>query len=43
MAGISDGLLRLSIGLKHLDDLIAGMKKGLAHERHPGFDPALPL
>jgi cystathionine beta-lyase/cystathionine gamma-synthase len=28
MAGISDGLLRLSIGLEHLDDLIADMKKG---------------
>jgi cystathionine beta-lyase/cystathionine gamma-synthase len=30
MAGISDGVLRLSIGLGHLDDLIAGLEKGLA-------------
>jgi cystathionine gamma-synthase len=28
MAGISDGVLRLSIGLEHLDDLIAGLEKG---------------
>ena len=28
MAGINDGLLRLSIGLEHLDDLIAGLEKG---------------
>ncbi|OZA60881.1 MAG: cystathionine gamma-synthase, partial [Sphingomonadales bacterium 39-62-4] len=28
LAGINDGLLRLSIGLEHLDDLIAGLEKG---------------
>jgi len=30
LAGIGDGLLRLSIGLEHEDDLIAGLAKGLA-------------
>ncbi|MBN8829514.1 MAG: cystathionine gamma-synthase [Sphingomonadales bacterium] len=29
IAGISDGLLRLSIGLEHQDDLIAGLEQGL--------------
>jgi cystathionine gamma-synthase len=29
-AGIGDGLLRLSIGLEHEDDLIAGLAQGLA-------------
>lgn len=30
VAGIGDGLLRLSIGLEHEDDLIAGLARGLA-------------
>lgn len=29
-AGISDGLLRLSIGLEHVDDLLAGLEAGLS-------------
>jgi cystathionine gamma-synthase len=29
-AGITDGLLRLSVGLEHVDDLIAGLDVGLA-------------
>lgn len=29
-AGISDGLLRLSIGLEHVDDLTAGLEAGLS-------------
>ncbi|MBN9045261.1 MAG: cystathionine gamma-synthase [Rhizobiales bacterium] len=29
-AGISDGLLRLSVGLEHVDDLIAGLEAGLS-------------
>ena len=29
-AGISDGLLRLSVGLEHVDDLVAGLEAGLA-------------
>lgn len=29
-AGISDGLLRLSVGLEHVDDLLAGLEAGLA-------------
>ncbi len=29
-AGITDGLLRLSIGLEHPDDLLAGLERGLA-------------
>jgi cystathionine gamma-synthase len=29
-AGISDGLLRLSVGLEHIDDLLAGLDKGLS-------------
>lgn len=29
-AGISDGLLRLSVGLEHIDDLLAGLEAGLA-------------
>ena len=28
-AGISDGLLRLSVGLEHIDDLLAGLEAGL--------------
>jgi cystathionine gamma-synthase len=28
-AGISDGLLRLSVGLEHIDDLLAGLEVGL--------------
>ena len=28
-AGISDGLLRLSVGLEHVDDLLAGLEAGL--------------
>jgi cystathionine gamma-synthase len=30
VAGISDGLLRLSIGLEAEEDLIAGLEQGLA-------------
>ncbi len=30
VAGIGDGLLRLSVGLEHEDDLIAGLDRGLA-------------
>ncbi|MBB3975536.1 cystathionine gamma-synthase [Rhizobium azooxidifex] len=29
-AGIGDGLLRLSVGLEHIDDLLAGLEAGLA-------------
>ncbi|OJU89416.1 MAG: cystathionine gamma-synthase, partial [Shinella sp. 65-6] len=29
-AGISDGLLRLSVGLEHVDDLLAGLDAGLS-------------
>lgn len=29
-AGISDGLLRLSVGLEHVDDLLAGLEAGLS-------------
>jgi cystathionine gamma-synthase len=29
-AGIGDGLLRLSVGLEHIEDMIAGMARGLA-------------
>ena len=29
-AGISDGLLRLSVGLEHIDDLVAGLDRGLS-------------
>ncbi len=29
-AGITDGLLRLSVGLEHIDDLLAGLEKGLS-------------
>lgn len=29
-AGIADGLLRLSVGLEHIDDLLAGLEKGLS-------------
>ncbi len=29
-AGIGDGLLRLSVGLEHVDDLLAGLEAGLA-------------
>ena len=29
-AGISDGLLRLSVGLEHIDDLVAGLDTGLS-------------
>ncbi len=29
-AGISDGLLRLSVGLEHIDDLVAGLEAGLS-------------
>ena len=29
-AGIGDGLLRLSIGLEHVDDLLAGLEAGLS-------------
>lgn len=29
-AGFSDGLLRLSVGLEHIDDLLAGLEKGLS-------------
>ena len=29
-AGISDGLLRLSVGLEHIDDLLAGLEAGLS-------------
>ena len=29
-AGISDGLLRLSVGLEHIDDLVAGLETGLS-------------
>jgi cystathionine gamma-synthase len=29
-AGISDGLLRLSVGLEHGDDLLAGLEAGLS-------------
>jgi cystathionine gamma-synthase len=30
VAGIGDGLLRLSIGIEHEDDILAGLEKGLA-------------
>ncbi|KQV39944.1 MULTISPECIES: cystathionine gamma-synthase [unclassified Rhizobium] len=29
-AGIGDGLLRLSVGLEHIDDLLAGLDRGLS-------------
>ena len=29
-AGIGDGLLRISVGLEHIDDLLAGLETGLA-------------
>lgn len=29
-AGITDGLLRLSVGLEHVDDLVAGLETGLS-------------
>ena len=29
-AGIGDGLLRLSVGLEHVDDLLAGLESGLS-------------
>lgn len=29
-AGIGDGLLRLSVGLEHIDDLLIGLEKGLS-------------
>ena len=29
-AGIGDGLLRLSVGLEHIEDLLAGLEKGLS-------------
>ena len=29
-AGIGDGLLRLSVGLEHVDDLLAGLEAGLS-------------
>ena len=29
-AGIGDGLLRLSVGLEHVDDLLAGLDRGLS-------------
>ena len=29
--GITDGLVRLSVGLEHVDDLIADLEQGLAH------------
>ena len=29
-AGIGDGLLRLSVGLEHIDDLLAGLEAGLS-------------
>ena len=28
--GISDGLIRLSVGVEHVDDLIADLERGLA-------------
>ena len=29
-AGITPGLIRLSVGLEHIDDIIADLEKGLA-------------
>ena len=33
MAGISDGLIRLSVGLEHVDDIIADLEQALAKMR----------
>jgi methionine-gamma-lyase len=30
MAGISDGLIRISVGLEHLDDIIADLTQALS-------------
>jgi cystathionine gamma-synthase len=30
VAGISDGLLRLSVGIEHESDLLAGLQRGFA-------------
>ena len=30
MLGISDGLVRLSVGVEHVDDLVADLERGLA-------------
>jgi cystathionine beta-lyase/cystathionine gamma-synthase len=34
-AGLSDGLVRLSVGIEHVDDLIADVERALAAARRP--------
>lgn len=38
VAGITDGLLRLSVGIEHVEDLLADVQAGLARARAAGDD-----
>ena len=38
-AGVTDGLIRLSIGIEHAEDLVADLAQALAELDHPARPP----